>query len=472
MSDLSVSNLPEIYELVIIDKKPLRDVNFDEDGNVIGILNVIEFSIHTKNGNDPVDITADTRNYEIVGLEWSEVVISKRAITVVGSSYDERYDGEEHCFDEWNTLTTDGKYRLGEGHYFELTDDRTSAKEITIDGNGNIIGVPNVVSFVIRDEDGNDVTGNYEVLEEQWGTITVRPRKIKIETGSQRWLYDGEAHSYESFEIVERELIEGHELRIASGEDAVTYITEAGYVSNVLKLEVVDRNGNVVSAYDIEFEYGTLIVPWAVHVYLGRNEYIYDATAKGIASGTMIGKPEGSPNGSDVRFVFNGVDFTCTDVTTIYASDEHLTGMNSLVNFTMYDENGEDITEFYYVVVDAYAKEVSEYGKISNDYVVFQISPREIEITTKSAEKTYDGTPLVCKEYEVTNGKLADGDYFSEKNVDLMISEAISKGDKVQNLIQIEDFIIFNSEGKVVYDGKESTNNYKITWKRGTLEII
>ncbi|MBO4500613.1 MAG: transglutaminase domain-containing protein, partial [Clostridia bacterium] len=65
-----------------------------------------------------------------------------------------------------------------------------------------------------------------------------------------------------------------------------------------------------------------------------------------------------------------------------------------LVSLRVEDKNGEDVTECY--AFDPFEPRLT-------------VVPRTVTLTTHSAEKIYDGTPLVCEEYE-TDKELVSGD--------------------------------------------------------------
>ena len=69
---------------------------------------------------------------------------------------------------------------------------------------------------------------------------------------------------------------------------------------------------------------------------------------------------------------------------------------NRIVSCVIYDENGKNVTNKYYNV---YLYD----GKL-------EILPRKITVTTGSASKIYDGTPLTCPDYWISQGGLAPGE--------------------------------------------------------------
>ena len=83
----------------------------------------------------------------------------------------------------------------------------------------------------------------------------------------------------------------------------------------------------------------------------------------------------------------------------------------------------------------------------------------EIEITAASAEKVYDGTPLTDDGYELTSGKLAEGNVI--QSVTLTGSQLnVGSSDNVASEAMIVDA-----------DGNDVTAGYTITYVKGTLEV-
>ncbi|MCR5633633.1 MAG: hypothetical protein K6F60_09085, partial [Eubacterium sp.] len=89
----------------------------------------------------------------------------------------------------------------------------------------------------------------------------------------------------------------------------------------------------------------------------------------------------------------------------------------------------------------------------------FKINQKPITITSGSASKHYDGTPLTDNTYEIS-GELVTGDSFYSVNISGTITEKGSTDNT------IKDLIIHNGEGADVSD------SYKITYVPGTLTIV
>ena len=80
-------------------------------------------------------------------------------------------------------------------------------------------------------------------------------------------------------------------------------------------------------------------------------------------------------------------------------------------------------------------------------------------IKTHAAEKVYDGTPLTCGEYWISEGSLAENHTLS-----LKMTSSITDIGEIPN--SMSDVRIVNTAGKDV------TKNYRIAVRFGTLSIL
>ena len=97
---------------------------------------------------------------------------------------------------------------------------------------------------------------------------------------------------------------------------------------------------------------------------------------------------------------------TLTYDAPLYGSDQ--------VNYTqrIFTKYGENRNEFD-VTVDRGGRDVSDEYKIKTAWGTVFIEKRVITLTAGSASKDYDGTPLTCDTYVLTDGSLATGDHIT-----------------------------------------------------------
>ena len=108
----------------------------------------------------------------------------------------------------------------------------------------------------------------------------------------------------------------------------------------------------------------------------------------------------------------------------------------------MYDENGENVNDFY---------------KINSICGTLSITEKEIHITANSDTKVYDGTPLTNDGYTL-DGELGENNY-----LEIKIKGSQTKIGKSENTV---------SSIKIVNKlNKDVTGNYKITYTNGVLFV-
>ena len=118
-------------------------------------------------------------------------------------------------------------------------------------------------------------------------------------------------------------------------------------------------------------------------------------------------------------------------------------------DFVVLNEAGQDISINYKLVFVPLGE---------CDYPI-RVDPREIEITTASAEKQYDGVPLTNGNYYITRGSLADG-----HTITLYTMGEITEVGSVDNMV---DVIVISDA-----NGRDVTKNYKITVVEGILTVL
>ena len=117
--------------------------------------------------------------------------------------------------------------------------------------------------------------------------------------------------------------------------------------------------------------------------------------------------------------------------------------------FVVLNSAGQDITRNYKLV----------FVPLGDCDSPIKVDAREIEITTGSAEKQYDGKPLTNGNHYITRGSLVDG-----HTITLYTMGEITEVGSVDNAVDIIE--IYDSEGRDV------TKNYKITVVEGILTVL
>ena len=275
-------------------------------------------------------------------------------------------------------------------------------------GTGSITRVGSTLN-TYRIDWGSAKEGNYEVIEENLGTLTVNPagKTLTITTASATKIYDGSP--LESSEVTVEGLI---------GDDSVTVIpdasiTDAGSVKNTYTIDWGDTDpGN----YNIEENLGTLTVePAELTVSTGSAEKTYDGTA--LTSG-----------GAEVSGLQGEDSVTVTPTGSITDAG---TGKNT---FTI---SWDGAKESNYTVTEKPG--------------TLRVNPADLTVTTGSAEKTYDGTALTSGEAEVSGLKGTD-------SVTVTTTGSITDAGTAENTFTI------------AWDGARKSN-YKVAEETGTLTV-
>lgn len=206
--------------------------------------NEITVTVFDENGKDV------TGNYSIAYVS-GQITVLKRNITITSGTLDGVYNGQAQGE---STLIYAGD-ELSEGHSIEATFHNT----VTDCG----VLLENTFDAVILDENGDDVTGNYEI-ERLFGTLEVFPLTIRIITDSAEKIYDGEPLAFESFryDLGSATIVDGHTVEYIGAPS----ITEAPYsmfntVDNIFTIKIYEGEADKTFNYNIEYVgYGSLTI--------------------------------------------------------------------------------------------------------------------------------------------------------------------------------------------------------------------
>ena len=260
---------------------------------------------------------------------------------------------------------------------------------------------------------GNANKNNY-VVSEEIGKLTVLPAPASVTTGSASKVYDGTPLTSEEAAI---EGLVNNETAVVT---ATGTITEVGTAANTCTIEWGSANpGN----YSVTEQLGTLEVTAAdgpVTFTADSVSKVYDGTPL-TGSYTITGLPEG----------FTGTAEVSGSQTDVGSSENTVTGYRIL------DETGADVT--------------SSFADISVVNGTLTVTPAEAVITTGSASKEYDGTPLTSPEASISG--LA-----GDETAAVTATGAITDVGTAENSYTIDW-------------GSTNPDNYTVAEELGTLEI-
>lgn len=355
-------------------------------------------------------------------------------------------------------------------------------------------------------------------LTAQWKLIEApKPTLVTLTANSKTVKYDGQPHDGLPYSCDALGLLPGHTVESVDYTcEPQTNVGE--YDIELDNAKIVDADGNdVTDLYQITYNYGTLIIePCDVTVTIKGNTgtYEYDGTEKTVEGYTaninndlyteadfklvdsqakiratvpgtyqMGLKPENFENTNlnfNVTFVVKPdgkltienrpITITANDVTGKYDGQPHGENGYSITAGSLVDGHAATVTisgsktdagEYEELlvpngtkIVDAKGKDVTSYYDISYEDGTLTINKRSVTLTSETASKVYDGTPLTKPEVTVT------GDGFVEGEVtDIKATGTITDVGTVTNTITF-------AKGEKFKD-----SNYAITKTEGTLEV-
>lgn len=327
---------------------------------------------------------------------------------------EKNYDGTPLSCEDWEILN--GKLKKGHTAIVSLDENRTDA--------GSSL---NIISVSISDENGGDVTDNYNI-KCQPGELRVIARILDIKSDSASKEYDGTSLTCNKYKSIKGDVLSSHKLSVqVFGER-----TDAGISDNAFSVTVTDaKNNDVTQNYNIGKIYGELVVTKiCISISTPSCHNVYDAkplTCKEweYASETKILEQH------KIEVVVSGSQ---TDVGV---------SKNSISEIRI-TEGEKNVTDNYTITY------------IEGDLIVTQ---RNIAIRSESSKKIYDGTSL-------TNGNWS---YVSQiRLVDTHTMTVIISGTRTEIGESPNTIAEINI---LTRGGKDVTFNYEITLQEGSLIV-
>ena len=319
--------------------------------------------------------TDAAKKYIVTEAKNGSLVISpiSTVITIEAASDSKPYDGTE--LTNYNYTFTQGVLVNGDILHVVVEGSVTDVDESEV--------VNKITSYYVTTRDGvRDVTKNYTFEEPVNGTLKITPREITLTSGSDEKIYNGTPLTKDEVTVSAPGFVDG---------EGATYTvtgsqTEVGESDNSFTYKLNDNTK--ASNYTITPEYGKLKVkPVTDEVIVTITEHSgsakYDGTEKTVT-------------GYDVTSISNPLyttrDFTFSGDATIKGTDAGTYDMNLAPgDFTNINGNFKNVS---FVIADG----------------TLVISPRTLTITSGSASKEYDGTPLTNNKIAVTGDGFVKGE--------------------------------------------------------------
>ena len=278
---------------------------------------------------------------------------------------------------------------------------------------------------------GNEITFDKSdvILTAQWKEIQApTPTLVTLTANSDTVTYDGQPHDGSPYSCDALGLLPGHTV------ESVEYTCEpqsnvGEYDIKLNNAKIVDVDGkDVTHLYQITYNYGKLTI---------ENRPIT------ITANDVTGKYDGQPHGE------NGYSITAGSLVDGHAATVTISGSK-----TDAGEYEELLVPNVTKIVDAKNKDVTGYYDISYEDGTLTINKRSVTLTSETASKVYDGTPLTKPEVTVTGDGFVDGEV-----TDIKATGTITDVGTVTNTIEY------------AATDKFKTDNYDITKNEGTLKV-
>ena len=221
--------------------------------------------------------------------------------------------------------------------------------------------------------------------------------------------------------------------------------------SVITSFVLYDPDGNdVTDMFNIETREGKLeICSNTIYIFLSQYSFIYDGTNRTFDASDYW-KYKG---GDDVELVIYAINISSTNACK-YRSEQINKNITAYIDYKIFDADGNDVTSRYNL-------KVANYFDNDNDYDVFTIAKRQVEITTGSKTQKYNGKALTLDSASITGGSLAKGHNYVIK----CIGKAAAKGEENDNIYDVNSFKIVDAKGNDV------TRNYDYEILLGKLKV-
>ena len=374
--------------------------------------------------------TGKATNYDVtvkngkLTMSWP----TAQRMTVIANSESKTYDGQPLTNGGY-TVEFDGQpYKLKAGESLTLPNgDILTATVVGSVTDVETLATANEVENVSIMNGTTDVHYAYNVTVKN-GELKINPRAVTLTSDGGEKVYDGQPLTNSTVTVSGNGFAEGEgaaynvtgsQTKVGSSENTFTYTL---------------NENTKASNYTIESKFGELkvtpVTDEVVVTIIGKTDSVtYNGAAQSVTGYTVS---TNNPLYTTDDFTFDGND-------TATGTDKGTYQMN--LSETQFKNISDNFTNVKFDVTD---------GSL-------EIAPMDLTITAGSANKTYDGTPLTKDSY-TTSADPAEGDTIT--SVTLTGSQLnVGSSDNVA------------SDAKLMRGDKDVTENYNITYEKGTLAV-
>ena len=457
----------------------------------------------------------DMTGYYNIDKQVGNLTVTKRPVTVTVAGGEYVYDGLTHSNPAY---TIDADIPLAEGHTAEIV----SLPSIKNSGN-----VSNALILKFLDKDGKDVTANYAPIY-SYGTLTVTPRELGITTASRNDLvYSGETVT-ESAPAHVTGLVVGHRLDVTDS----TEVINAGTYENRVTYRVLDENGNAVNPanYNISYTYGELkVAPRRIKITTSSYSAVYDGTEHTSTDYTVtdgefvegetvlvsyacaltnVGERkneltlavkrssgESTDSNYEVSYEYGTLSVSEREIrikpknrSVVYSDEKILANAFEYVEGSATLVEGEELILDYVgggtevgsytaqINVISLHKDGSDTPTLLSNYSVIteagtiEIRPREVILLTESANREYDGTPLLS--HVIKTAPTSTYGILTEKghSAEAVFTNSITEVGEIGNEIDEEQTKVYKTDESG--EKNDVSGNYSIIgYSVGTLRV-
>lgn len=400
------------------------------DANEEGYENAPQISVY----NPYYGYVSD--NYDLT-VQYGTIKIKRRTLTVTSGTEEFEYDGTEQSCLEFKVEPTfdDGNGNgLAQSHSVNVL---SATSRI-----GCCEPVTNEQEINIVDWSNNDVSENY-IITKSYGTISITPRPVSFDTGSDSWTYDGESHSCE--EIIPNNLANGHKISSYSVTSALPSLIQVGKTNNGFtfnNIKISDASGkDVTENYSIDniaHEIGEIeVTKRQVTLKTGDNKetIYYDA------------QPHSEQSYSEISNKLVAGHKAVADYQSFVEAGVH---ENSIIgDWRIVDGSNENVTDNY---------------EITWQSGVVNIEKRPIQVTTGSLPEPviYDGQAHSAPTVDISEVS----PYYPLVEGQSLVLEYETWTDVGEHPNKPKDNYKITDVG-----GNNYTNNYSIDWNYGKVTI-
>lgn len=359
-------------------------------------------------------------NY-VINYDYGTLTITKLAITFTSESFKKTYDGQPIAYHE---LVADKIPKLAEGETYAEPEFRDTSNFTDVGS------ADNEFTIKILKSDGSSSDQNYDITY-VYGILAITKKAVTFASDDASRAYDGTALYCHSLKVDPTGIAENENWTITYIGSVTDYTPSP--VSNTFSVTITRGETDTTTNYDIQYIFGSLQVT-------KRKVTFSTATATRVYDGTAL-----TCNQYTIDTVGGIVEGHTEHVTILGAQTIVGTSVNR-AEITITDGNGSDVTGNY-------------------DPSVFQgsliVTPRPLTVVSRNAEKDYDGTELICHEYDIaTTTPVADG----QKVIVDIVGSRLSVGSSP------------NAIGNVkIVDANDETIDYSINYDvkevEGTLTV-